>query len=111
MEAIEKIFEEENSDIVVNFAAESHVDRGITNSRIFLESNIIGTAVLIDECRKYVIERYHQVSTNESYGDLLLIDLICSFTRILLCIQVALIAYQRHLLICCLHITAPMVCL
>lgn len=69
-EAIEKIFEEEKPDIVVNFAAESHVDRSITNPQIFLETNILGTAVLMDACRKYGIERYHQVSTDEVYGDL-----------------------------------------
>ena len=69
-DAIEKIFEEEKPDIVVNFAAESHVDRSITNPQIFLETNILGTAVLMDACRKYGIERYHQVSTDEVYGDL-----------------------------------------
>ena len=69
-EAIDKIFEEEKPDIVVNFAAESHVDRSITNPGIFLETNIMGTAVLMDACRKYGIERYHQVSTDEVYGDL-----------------------------------------
>lgn len=69
-EAIEKIFETEKPDIVVNFAAESHVDRSITNPQIFLETNILGTAVLMDACRKYGIERYHQVSTDEVYGDL-----------------------------------------
>lgn len=63
-EAIEKIFEEEKPDVVVNFAAESHVDRSITNPQIFLETNILGTAVLMDACRKYGIERYHQVSTD-----------------------------------------------
>ena len=69
-EAIEKIFEEEKPDVVVNFAAESHVDRSITNPQIFLETNILGTAGLMDACRKYGIERYHQVSTDEVYGDL-----------------------------------------
>lgn len=68
--AVEKIFEEENPDIVVNFAAESHVDRSIENPGIFLETNIIGTQVLMDACRKYGIKRYHQVSTDEVYGDL-----------------------------------------
>ena len=63
-ESIDKIFEEEKPDIVVNFAAESHVDRSITNPGIFLETNIMGTAVLMDACRKYGIERYHQVSTD-----------------------------------------------
>ena len=56
--------------MVVNFAAESHVDRSIANPEIFLETNIIGTAVLMVACRKYGIERYHQVSTDEVYGDL-----------------------------------------
>lgn len=65
-----KLFEEEQPDIVVNFAAESHVDRSILNPEIFLETNIIGTSVLMDACRKYGIKRYHQVSTDEVYGDL-----------------------------------------
>ena len=69
-EAIYKIFEEEKPDIVVNFAAESHVDRSIVDPTIFLETNIVGTSVLMDACRKYGIERYHQVSTDEVYGDL-----------------------------------------
>lgn len=65
-----QLFEEEKPDIVVNFAAESHVDRSIDNPSIFLETNIMGTAVLMDACRKYGIKRYHQVSTDEVYGDL-----------------------------------------
>lgn len=65
-----KIFEDEKPDIVVNFAAESHVDRSIENPEIFLQTNIIGTEVLMDACRKYGIKRYHQVSTDEVYGDL-----------------------------------------
>jgi len=69
-EAVNKLFEEEKPDIVVNFAAESHVDRSIENPQIFLETNIIGTSVLMDACRKYGIKRYHQVSTDEVYGDL-----------------------------------------
>ena len=69
-EAVEKLFEEERPDIVVNFAAESHVDRSIENPEIFLQTNIIGTEVLMDACRKYGIQRYHQVSTDEVYGDL-----------------------------------------
>lgn len=69
-EAVYKLFEEEKPDIVVNFAAESHVDRSIENPFVFLETNIMGTAVMIDACRKYGIERYHQVSTDEVYGDL-----------------------------------------
>lgn len=69
-ETVEKIFETEKPDIVVNFAAESHVDRSIKNPSIFLETNIMGTAVLLDACRKFGIQRYHQVSTDEVYGDL-----------------------------------------
>ena len=65
-----QLFEEEHPDMVVNFAAESHVDRSIENPEIFLQTNIIGTAVLMDACRKYGIQRYHQVSTDEVYGDL-----------------------------------------
>lgn len=65
-----EIFEREHPDIVVNFAAESHVDRSIENPEIFLQTNILGTQVLMDACRKYGITRYHQVSTDEVYGDL-----------------------------------------
>ncbi len=68
--AVFDLFEKENFDIVVNFAAESHVDRSIENPGIFLETNIMGTAALLDACRKYGIKRYHQVSTDEVYGDL-----------------------------------------
>ena len=69
-EGVYQLFEEEKPDIVVNFAAESHVDRSIEDPSIFLQTNIIGTSVLMDACRKYGIERYHQVSTDEVYGDL-----------------------------------------
>lgn len=69
-EAVYNLFEEEKPDIVVNFAAESHVDRSIENPEIFLQTNILGTQVLMDACRKYGIKRYHQVSTDEVYGDL-----------------------------------------
>lgn len=69
-DGVYRLFEEEHPDIVVNFAAESHVDRSILNPEIFLETNIIGTSVLMDACRKYGIKRYHQVSTDEVYGDL-----------------------------------------
>ena len=69
-EAVFKLFEEERPDIVVNFAAESHVDRSIENPGIFLQTNIIGTQVLMDASRKYDVKRYHQVSTDEVYGDL-----------------------------------------
>lgn len=69
-EAINQLFAEEKLDMVVNFAAESHVDRSINNPGIFLETNILGTDVLMDACLKYGIKRYHQVSTDEVYGDL-----------------------------------------
>ncbi len=69
-ESIFDIFEKERPDIVVNFAAESHVDRSIDAPEIFLKTNILGTATLMDACRKYGIKRYHQVSTDEVYGDL-----------------------------------------
>ena len=62
--------EEENFDAIVNFAAESHVDRSIENPEVFLKTNILGTQVLLDACNKYGIARYHQVSTDEVYGDL-----------------------------------------
>lgn len=68
--AIFEIFEKEHPDIVVNFAAESHVDRSILDPEVFLRTNIIGTSVMLDACRKYGITRYHQVSTDEVYGDL-----------------------------------------
>ena len=69
-EAIEKVFEEEHPEIVVNFAAESHVDRSIDNPEIFLETNILGTKNMMDASLKYGAKRYHQVSTDEVYGDL-----------------------------------------
>lgn len=68
--AIYELFEKEHFDYVINFAAESHVDRSIENPEIFLETNVIGTSVLMDACRKYGIKRFHQVSTDEVYGDL-----------------------------------------
>ncbi len=69
-EFIDKLFEEEKFDIVINFAAESHVDNSIKNPGIFLTTNIIGTQVLMDASLKYKVGRYHQVSTDEVYGDL-----------------------------------------
>lgn len=68
-EAVYKLFEEEHPDMVVNFAAESHVDRSIENPEVFLDTNIKGTAVMMDACRKYGIKRYHQVSTDEVWND------------------------------------------
>ena len=69
-ETVYKVFEQYEPTIVVNFAAESHVDRSITQPDIFLRTNIIGTGVLMDACRKYGTARFHQVSTDEVYGDL-----------------------------------------
>ena len=69
-EAVYALFEQEKLDVVVNFAAESHVDRSVTNPEIFLTTNILGTSVLMDACRRYGVGRYHQVSTDEVYGDL-----------------------------------------
>lgn len=65
-----KLFEEEQPDMVVNFAAESHVDRSIKDPEAFLQTNVIGTSVLLDACRKFGIKRFHQVSTDEVYGEL-----------------------------------------
>lgn len=69
-EAVYRVFEAERPDIVINFAAESHVDRSIEDPGLFLQTNIMGTATLMDACRKYGITRFHQVSTDEVYGDL-----------------------------------------
>ncbi|HHT87741.1 MAG TPA: dTDP-glucose 4,6-dehydratase [Clostridiales bacterium] len=65
-----RIFKEEKPDVIINFAAESHVDRSVVDPDIFLQTNIIGTGVLLDACRIYGITRFHQVSTDEVYGDL-----------------------------------------
>ena len=68
--AVYEIFETEKPDVIINFAAESHVDRSIEDPELFLRTNVMGTQVLLDACRKYGIKRYHQVSTDEVYGDL-----------------------------------------
>lgn len=69
-EFVDKLFDEEKFDIVINFAAESHVDNSIKNPRLFLMTNIIGTQTLMDAARRHNVKRYHQVSTDEVYGDL-----------------------------------------
>jgi dTDP-glucose 4,6-dehydratase len=69
-EAVLALFESERPDAVVNFAAESHVDRSIDAPDVFLQTNIMGTSVLLDACRAYPVKRFHQVSTDEVYGDL-----------------------------------------
>ncbi len=68
--AVFDVFKKYSPDVVVNFAAESHVDRSIENPEVFLRTNIIGTSTLMDACREFGIKRYHQVSTDEVYGDL-----------------------------------------
>jgi dTDP-glucose 4,6-dehydratase len=70
VKTVDAIFEQESPDIVINFAAESHVDRSIEDPGIFLKTNVLGTQVLLDACRKYGVRRFHQVSTDEVYGDL-----------------------------------------
>lgn len=67
---IDELFKKEKFDVVINFAAESHVDNSIKNPHIFLNTNIIGVQVLLDSSRKYNVKRFHQVSTDEVYGDL-----------------------------------------
>ena len=69
-EAVDRLFEEEHPDAVVNFAAESHVDSSIEHPGVFLQTNTVGTQVLMDACRRHGVMRYHQVSTDEVYGDL-----------------------------------------
>ena len=69
-EGVRKVFEEHHPDVVVNFAAESHVDRSIEDPGVFLRTNILGTQVLMDACREFGIRRFHQVGTDEVYGDL-----------------------------------------
>lgn len=69
-EQVDNLFKNEKPDYIINFAAESHVDRSIDNPGVFLQTNIIGTQILMEACRKYGIKRFHQVSTDEVYGDL-----------------------------------------
>ncbi|MDB3085906.1 dTDP-glucose 4,6-dehydratase [Clostridioides difficile] len=69
-EQVYKLFEEERFDMVINFAAESHVDRSVRNPELFIQTNIMGTQVLLDASVKYGVKRYHQISTDEVYGDL-----------------------------------------
>ena len=69
-EGVFAVFEAERPDVVVNFAAESHVDRSIASPAVFLETNVMGTQVLLDACRQFGVQRFHQVSTDEVYGEL-----------------------------------------
>lgn len=78
---VDRLFVAEQPDIVVNFAAESHVDRSIENPRLFLESNFMGVGVLLDACKRFDVKRFHQVSTDEIYGDTRLEDSVTFFTE------------------------------
>ena len=69
-DAVYRLFEKYDVDFVVNFAAESHVDRSITDPAVFLQTNIAGTGVLLDAVNKFGVKRFHQISTDEVYGDL-----------------------------------------
>lgn len=69
-QAVDKLFDEERPQIVVNFAAESHVDRSVMDPGVFLRTNVLGTQTLMEACRKYGVQRFHQVGTDEVYGDL-----------------------------------------
>lgn len=69
-QAVEKLFQNGAPDVVINLAAESHVDRSIADSRIFVETNVLGTQTLLDLCLQYGVRRFHQISTDEVYGDL-----------------------------------------
>ena len=80
-EVVNTLFEEEKFDYVINFAAESHVDRSIDDPDIFLRSNLLGVEVLLNAAREYGIKRFHQVSTDEVYGDLPLEGDISTFTE------------------------------
>ena len=109
---IYQLFEDEHPDVVVNFAAESHVDRSIENPEVFLQTNILGTQVLMDACRCYGIKRYHQVSTDEVYGDLPLDRPDLFFTEETPSIPVLPIPPPRQQLTCwCWPITGPSACL
>lgn len=69
-ELVYGLFEQEHFDVVVNFAAETHVDRAVEDPEVFVRTNVLGTQVLLDSAKKYGVKRYHQVSTDEVYGDL-----------------------------------------
>ena len=89
------LFEKEKFDAVVNFAAESHVDRSIENPEIFVITNVLGTTTLLDASKEFGVKRYHQVSTDEVYGDLPLDRRIYSLQKQHRCIHPALTAAQR----------------
>ncbi len=89
------LFKEDKPDVVINFAAESHVDRSIEDPGIFLQTNIIGTATMMDACRAFGNVRYHQVSTDESTEIFLWSVRVCSLQRLLQFIQVVLTHHQK----------------
>ena len=96
-----KIFMEEKPDIVVNFAAESHVDRSIEEPTVFLQTNILGTATMMDACRRYGIKRYHQVSTMRCTAIFPWIVPTCSSRRRRLYTPPAPTPHPRPPQICC----------
>lgn len=101
------LFKKEKFDIVVNFAAESHVDRSISDLGIFVQTNVMGTQVLMDACKEYGVKRFHQVSTDEVYGDLPLDRRTYFSVRIRRFTHPVLIPPVRRGRIClCWHITA-----
>ncbi len=67
---VERVFSQFEIDYVINFAAESHVDNSIANPSLFVKTNVFGTQILMDACLKYNVKRFHQVSTDEVYGQL-----------------------------------------
>jgi dTDP-glucose 4,6-dehydratase len=75
-DSVYSLFKSSRPDVVVNFAAESHVDRGIESPEVFLRTNVLGPQVLMDACREYGIKRYHQISTDEVYGELPLLSFL-----------------------------------
>lgn len=80
-EGVNKLFDEELPDIIVNFAAESHVDRSLIDSEPFFRTNVKGVKVLLDACLNYNVRRFHQISTDEVYGQLPLEDKNSYFTE------------------------------
>ena len=97
--------------MVVNFAAESHVDRSITDPEAFVRTNVMGTTTLLDACRTYGIKRYHQVPLMRCTATCLLTDRTFSLQRKLPCTPPALIPHPRQALIClCWRTTGPTAC-
>lgn len=107
-----ELFQKEGFDAVVNFAAESHVDRSIENPTIFVTTNVLGTTTLLDASKEFGVKRYHQVSTDEVYGDLPLDRPDLFLQKQLRCTHPVLIAVQRRAQIyLCWRIIGPSACL